>query len=66
MKFFEQSIGESGANVADRFVILRVWVVGCEKEGTVYGGAFATTIVSTQDHQVEGITKSGEVVFLDL
>lgn len=66
MKFVEESFRESGANVADCFVSLRVCVVGCEKEGTIYRGTFTTSIVGTQDYQVQGITKSGEIVFLNL
>lgn len=66
VELFEESFRETSTDVADRFVILRVGIVGCQEEGTVYGGTFTTAKVGTQNHQVQGIADSSQVIFLDL
>ena len=66
VELFEDGVRETGAYVADGLKGLGGGVVAGEKEGAVDGRTFASAVVGTKDDQIEGVTNTGEIVFLDL
>lgn len=57
---------ETSTNVANCLVFVGVGVVCSEKESTVHGSTFATSIVSTQNDEIERVADTGKIVLLDL
>lgn len=52
VEVFEDLFGEAGADVADGFVSVVVWVVAGEQEGAVDGGSFTFAVVGAEDDEV--------------
>jgi len=46
---------EPSTNFTDSLVLLRVGVVTCKEESTIDVGAFAFTVVTADDYEVEGV-----------
>ncbi len=66
MQFFENSFGETRADVADGFVGIGRSVVAGEEKGSIHGCSFSFSVVGTKDNEVKGVADAGEVVFFDL
>lgn len=66
VEIFEDLLGEAGADVADSFVSVVVWVVAGEKKGAVDGGSFTLAVVGAEDDEIERVTYASEIILLDL
>ena len=62
----ERLLGEPGADLADRLVLLPVGVVAREQERPVDVRPLALAVVAPDDDEVERVADAGEVVFLEL
>lgn len=62
----EHLFGETGSDLGDGLVGLGLWVVAGEEECTVDRRSLASSVVSTDDDQVEGVADASEVVLLEL
>ena len=59
-------IAKAGTDLADRLEFLGVFVINCEKVGSVDSGALTSAMEGTNGDQIDGIAKTLEIILLQL
>lgn len=63
---FQLFLRESGTELADRLVRRRLRIVAGKMEGSVDVRAFSSTVITSDYDEIERVSDSLEVIFLEL